>query len=256
MTTSKNHSYISATDHSLMPDDCSAESLSEDGQGPPDNERPNLGLRAENTDLDWAKLTDDQLMAHLSLGYNDALAVLFDRYHRLVFSIARRIVRDDGEAEDVVQNVFLDIYRSIGQFEPSKGSTRVWIMQYAYHRALNRRRHLTAHKFYSCKSIEESESALPEPSSWDMGYTPAELRHLVQKGLSTLSSAEKRVIELASHDGLAMREIADKTGVSLANVRHHYYRGLRKLRSFVEQSGREEKVRPCQPISAEKLCGT
>jgi CheY-like chemotaxis protein len=69
-------------------------------------------------------LTDDQLMVQLQEGVNDALAVLFERYHRLVFSIALKIVRDRGEAEDVTQNVFLEIYSSVAQFDPGKADGR------------------------------------------------------------------------------------------------------------------------------------
>jgi hypothetical protein len=61
-------------------------------------------------------LSDGELMAHLQTGCNDALAILFDRYHRLVLSIALKIVRDSGEAEDVMQSVFLEIFRSVAQF--------------------------------------------------------------------------------------------------------------------------------------------
>jgi len=69
-------------------------------------------------------LTDDQLMVQLQAGANDALAVLFERHHRLVFSIALKIVRDRGEAEDVTQNVFLEIFRSVAQFDPAKGTLK------------------------------------------------------------------------------------------------------------------------------------
>ena len=93
-------------------------------------------------------LNDDELMAHLQGGCNDALAVLFDRYYRLVLSIALKIVRDPGEAEDVMQTVFLEIFRSAAQFDPAKGTTKVWILQYAYHRAINRKQHLNARRFY------------------------------------------------------------------------------------------------------------
>jgi RNA polymerase sigma-70 factor (ECF subfamily) len=86
-------------------------------------------------------LNDEELMAHLQNGYNDALAVLFDRYYRLVLSIALKIVRDPGEAEDVMQTVFMEIFRSVAQFDPAKGTTKVWILQYSYHRAINRKQH-------------------------------------------------------------------------------------------------------------------
>ena len=85
----------------------------------------------------------------LQAGQNDALAVLFDRYQKLVLSIALKIVRDPGEAEDVTQTVFLDIYRAVAQFDPRKGNTKVWLMQYAYHRAINRRQHLNVREFYT-----------------------------------------------------------------------------------------------------------
>lgn len=70
-------------------------------------------------------LTNEQLMVQLLAGVNDALAVLFERRHRLVFSIALKIVRDRGEAEDVMQNVFLEIFRSVAQFNPAKATTQL-----------------------------------------------------------------------------------------------------------------------------------
>ena len=181
------------------------------------------------------RLADDELMGSLQAGNHDALAVLFDRYHRLVFSIALKIVRDRGEAEDVLQDVFLDIFRAVAQFDPAKGSTRVWILQYAYHRALNRRQHLNTRHFYSQEGDEDLENSLSQGDSGFGNFTPGELKRLLKQGLATLSLVQRRVIELASFEGLSMKEIADKTEESLVNVRHHYYRGLRKLRSFVER---------------------
>jgi RNA polymerase sigma-70 factor (ECF subfamily) len=87
-------------------------------------------------------------MAHLQAGHADALAILFDRYHRLVLSIAMKILRDVGEAEDLMQSVFLEIYKSAAQFDPTRGTTKVWILQYAYHRGMNRRQHLNVRNFY------------------------------------------------------------------------------------------------------------
>jgi len=63
----------------------------------------------------------------------------------------------------------------------------------------------------------------------------------MQQGLATLGKLQKQVIELASYEGLSMKEIADKTGDSLSNVRHHYYRGLQKLRSFITQPNNTAK---------------
>src|SRR5271170_1335408 len=188
---------------------------------------------AQPTLAELKLLTDDQLMVQLQGGVNDALAVLFDRYQRLVFSIALKIVRDRGEAQDVTQNVFFEIYRSVAQFDPAKGTAKVWLLQYAYHRAFNRKRYLTTRNFYHQENIEELGPFSHGEFFTSGKYAPAELQRLLQQGLATLGEPQKRVVELASYDGLSMKEIADKTGSSLSNVRHHYYRGLQKLRSFI-----------------------
>jgi RNA polymerase sigma-70 factor (ECF subfamily) len=182
-----------------------------------------------------SRLSDDEVMVHLQGGAADALAVIFDRYHRLVYSIALRIVRDEGEAEDVAQIVFLDIFRAAAQFDPAKGTTKVWLLQYAYHRALSRKRYLSVRNFYD---LEEEERATGLPADSAPRLTPLELRDLLDKGLASLAAAQRSVIERASFEGLSMKEIAEATGESLVAVRHHYYRGLRKLRAWIEgQSG-------------------
>src|ERR1700678_2613416 len=127
-------------------------------------------------------LTDDQLMVQLQEGVNDALAVLFERYHRLVFSIALKIVRDRGEAEDVTQNVFLEIYSSVAQFDAGKGTLKVWLLQYAYHRAFNRKQYLNARNFYDQEGIEDLEPSSHGDFLAAGKYAPGELQRLMQQG--------------------------------------------------------------------------
>lgn len=180
-----------------------------------------------------ARLTDEQLMIHLKNGCNDALAVLFTRYNRLVLSIALRIVRDPGEAEDVMQAVFLEIFRAVGQFDPAKGTTKVWLLQYAYHRAFNRRQYLSARNFYNEDLGDVLRENLAERVTAIGNFEAPELKLLIKQGLKSLSKPQRHVIELSNYDGLSMKEIAEKTGESLSNVRHHYYRGLEKLHNFI-----------------------
>jgi RNA polymerase sigma-70 factor (ECF subfamily) len=178
------------------------------------------------------RLSDEQLIACLQEGQSDALSILFDRYQKLVLSIALKIVRDPGEAEDVTQTVFLDIYRAVAQFDPSKGNTKVWLIQYAYHRAINRRQHLQGREFYKSTELEEADS-LPAEAHATFGMSSLEIKELVRKSMVALPQEQRSVIEMASYQGLTMREIADRTGDSFANVRHHYYRGLQNLRSLI-----------------------
>jgi RNA polymerase sigma-70 factor (ECF subfamily) len=180
-------------------------------------------------------LPDEAVMAHLRAGHDDALAVLFDRYHRLVFHVALKILRDGGEAEDVMQNVFMEIYKAAGQFDPARGTTKVWILQYAYHRSMNRRQQLIARKFYDSTDVSDVSDSLAKPTYGAL--PPQESRQLVKQSLEALNSMQRRVLELAYFEGLSLKEIAEQTGESLGNVRHHYYRGLAKLRVLLSQPG-------------------
>ena len=93
------------------------------------------GLAIAETDL-----SDEVLVAQVCGGSREALAILFRRYARLVHTVANRILRDSAEADDLLQEVFLFIHRKGGAFDASKSSARSWIVQMAYHRAIDRRR--------------------------------------------------------------------------------------------------------------------
>jgi RNA polymerase sigma-70 factor (ECF subfamily) len=190
---------------------------------------------------DLVSLPDETLLAQLLAGHHDALAVLFDRYHRLVLNIALRILRDAGEAEDLMQAVFLDIFKAAAQFDPAKGTTKVWILQYAYHRSFNRRRYLNLRGIYERPADSAAEPRTPGPAQ-TRSLGVLESARLVQQALAGLNKVQKKTLELAFYEGLTMREIASGSGESLDSVRHHYYRGLEKLRGLLcgEPDGRQK----------------
>lgn len=206
---------------------------------------PKANLTASGRHVSFAslqKLSDEELISQLAQGCDDALAVLFDRYHRLVLSIALKIVRDPGEAEDVLQTVFFDIYRAAAQFDPSKGSTKVWVLQYAYHRSINRRKYLGLRGFFDHAQISELEVSQPEKHNGSTGaLTTQEAARLVREGLATLNRSQRTALELAFFEGLSMAEIAQRTKESIGNVRHHYYRGLARLRACILQGPSQAK---------------
>lgn len=174
------------------------------------------------------RLPDEELMQHLAIGHDDALAVLYDRYSRLVMSIALKIVRDEGEAQDVKQEVFMNLYRTVAQFDAAKGTTKMWILRLAYQRSINRRRYLERRNAYGPDvDVREAE---PVIASNVARMLPAESRQLVRELLAELGDRQRKTLELAYFEGLTMDEIAARTGDSVGNVRHHYYRGLARLR--------------------------
>jgi RNA polymerase sigma-70 factor, ECF subfamily len=186
-------------------------------------------------------LTDELVIAHLQAGHGDALGVLFDRYHRLVLHIALKILRDVGEAEDVMQNVFMEIYKVAAQFDPARGTAKMWILRYAYHRSMNRRKQLQVRHFYANTDIAAIEDTLPMEAV-DI-FASYEAREVIQRGLQALSPVQNRVLQMAYFEGLTMKEISDETGDSLGNVRHHYYRGLDKLRDYLSEADQASEVR-------------
>ena len=187
---------------------------------------------------DLQGLSDDRLMVHVKGRHDDALAILFDRYHRLVLSIGLKILRDLGEAEDLAQSVFLEISRVAGQFDPGRGTTKTWLLQYAYHRSINRRRYLLRRDFYAQGDFEEAtRQAQPERSSAGGVFSTVEARKMLVPAIAGLSAAQRRTIEMAYFEGLSVREISEKTGEPVTNVRHNYYRGLCRLRKLITEGG-------------------
>jgi len=190
------------------------------------------------------QLTDEQLVASLRGGEQDSLTVLFDRYNKLIFSIAMRIVNDPGEAEEVVQTVFLDFFRGLATFDQNKGILKVWLLQYAYHRALNRRRHLAASRFY--KWVDLDSAALEPTLSWNPGDV-AEVARLMDQLMTSLSQRRREILELTYFDGLTAEEIAIKLDKSVNVVRHELYRSLAKLRTAVLQENQTSAERELSP---------
>jgi RNA polymerase sigma-70 factor (ECF subfamily) len=182
-------------------------------------------------------LSDEDLFVHLGHADADAVAVLYQRYRRLVFAVALQVLRDEGEAEDVLQNVFVDLYKTPLRYDPSRGSVRIWVLQFAYHRSFRRRRQLKSRHFYSTVEISEVQDSITITSP---AVSAVENRHFMNKVLTVLGASQKQVLELACYDGLSLRDIADATGEKLANVRHHYYRGLQVLRARLNLRKEEE----------------
>jgi len=186
---------------------------------------------------DLFKLSDEELMESVAAGCQDAITVLFDRYHHLVFDVALRIVRDPGEAEEVVQTVFLDIYRAVANFDPRKGIPRVWILQYAYHRALHRKRHLVSNHFYHW---EELESAVEVGVRRSLAGELPEIVRLAEQMLEKLKPRQRAVLEMTYYEGLTAEEIASRLGETAHVVRHDLHRGLWALRAELGKSHEKE----------------
>lgn len=189
-------------------------------------------LQAVKHSLEVCDQSDETLMALLRAQDSEALDALFCRYSRLVYAIALRILHDSGEAEEVVQESFLYVYRRASAFEPSKGSAKVWIVQVAYSRAKDRKAHLSRRGFYihgDGGSLDlEDTLASREDIENEIGAR-LDLNRL-QSAFDDLSHPQRETLELYYFEGMGLREIGERLNQPLGNIRHHFYRGLERLR--------------------------
>jgi RNA polymerase sigma-70 factor, ECF subfamily len=204
---------------------------------------PGLAVPAENGKTSEAPaanpvlevaVSDEALIASICDGDKKALGLLFRRYARLVRGIVYRVLRDTSEADDMVQEIFLLIHRDCQTFDSAKSPARFWILQMAYRRAISRRRYLTSRHFYTRLDLDEAASQLADPrmsvgqleDSIDGGLGNGGLR----QAFEALSDSQRQTLRLSFIEGYTLGEIAAKLGQTRGNVKHHYFRGLERLR--------------------------
>lgn len=185
---------------------------------------------------------DAELIRSLQSGCDKSFEVLFARYWKLVFAIAWKILRQRGEAEDVVQDVFLAIYLRSGKYDSTRGSVRTWIAQFAHFKALVRRRSIQASNLQNIDELNEFESGLMR---FGTAGGVMERATFVEECLSTLNPRQRRAVELVHFDGYTLLEAAALLKESLANTRNLYYRGISALRmQLVAQRAGFERSEP------------
>jgi RNA polymerase sigma-70 factor (ECF subfamily) len=174
--------------------------------------------------------SDESLLIQVSKGNKEALSVLFQRHARPVYNVARRILKDDSEAEDLVQELFLFIFQKAAAFDGAKASGASWIIQMAYHRSIDRRRYLGFRQHYNGQELNEERLTASRGEISIDALAGGALLHKLRK---ELSDDQQRTLELHFFEGCTFCEIAERTGQTLGNVRNHYYRGLERMRSHI-----------------------
>jgi RNA polymerase sigma-70 factor (ECF subfamily) len=191
------------------------------------------------------RLSDESLLARVVLDDRDALGTLFQRYARIAFSIGRRILRDRTEAEDLVQDVFLYIHRKCRVYNSSKGTASSWIVHTIYYQALQRRMQLAARSHYSSLNIEDGRQDTGMSSAvmeYDQSLEGMIGRTRLHEMVACLTEDQWDTLRLHFLEGFTFLEIAKKRGQSVGNIRHHFYRGMEKLRSRVFRSELQDNI--------------
>jgi RNA polymerase sigma-70 factor (ECF subfamily) len=114
--------------------------------------------------------------------------------------------------------------------DPAKGTLKVWLLQFAYHRSINRRNYLLLRQFYNRPDLDEAMLTWEAAANTTPRVPAQELKQVVEQALKTLHAPQRRAVEKVIFEGLTLREVAEQTGETYNVVRNNYYRGLDRLR--------------------------
>jgi RNA polymerase sigma-70 factor (ECF subfamily) len=186
-------------------------------------------------------LTDEELLERLGNRDETSALTLFQRYDKLAFSVGYRVLQDEGEAEDLAQDIFLRLCSEVGTFDGAKGSARTWIIQMIYRRAFDRRAYLHRRQFYVGTDAQERTNTVIGARNPENDMIDRLTVRQLKTAFSELSDRQRETLEAFFFEGLNFAEIAERTGEDVKNVRHHYYRGLERLRQLAREMMRPRK---------------
>ncbi len=177
-------------------------------------------------------LSDEALVLLVARGDDDALAALYDRFGRIAYGLALRVLRDPALAEDAVQDAFLTVWRTASRFVAERSNARTWILTFVHRRAVDVVRREQRRR---TETLDEVPAA-PSESTDDVAWLRIE-RERVQGALRTLPDREREAIELAYYGGYTQAEVAERTGVPLGTVKSRIRLGFTRLRRALEAGG-------------------
>lgn len=178
------------------------------------------------------------LVRRMVAGEAEALAELYDRFAPLMLAVARRILGGSGDAEEVLQEAFLQAWNQAERYDPGRSSVSTWLVLIARTRALDRLRSRGARD----RAAQASAAEPPPPdtsSRLDEHVLHRERRRRVREALAAIPAEQRRVLELAFYEGMSQSEIATHTGTPLGTVKTRALLGMKKLRQALRGEIRE-----------------
>ncbi len=182
--------------------------------------------------MDSTKPTDEELIVRVARGEQGALEVLYDRYARIAFSLAWRMLGSRQVTEEVVQEVFLKVWQNASSYRPDRGSFAQWLLSICRHRAVDELRR--GGRSLGRVSLEIDANVRDEEKDYVDGFVE---RQFIQEALEALSGDQKKVIMMAYFEGLTHSEIAQSLGLPLGTVKTRMRSGLQRLKARLEGMG-------------------
>jgi RNA polymerase sigma-70 factor (ECF subfamily) len=179
---------------------------------------------------DTREQPDNELLHAVARGDESALASLYDRYASILLGLLMRILHSRGEAEDVLQELFLQVWRKAADFDESRGRAFTWLVTLARSRAIDRLRSLDARTRAATASVAEPSEEVSDASA---DTFRAEQREIVRRALAELSEDQRQTLVLAYEEGLTQTEIAARLKQPLGTVKTRTRAGLSKMRELL-----------------------
>lgn len=174
--------------------------------------------------------SDEDVLEAVGRGDHDALGVLYDRFGRLAYGLAFRILRDRALAEDAVQEGFLAVWRAADGYKRERAKPSTWILTVVHRRAVDLVRREERRRGEPLESAPE-----PAVAPVDEDATLRERRAAVQDALTALPGDQRQALELAYYGGLTQSELAERLGVPLGTVKSRMFAGLARLRELLQE---------------------
>lgn len=175
------------------------------------------------------RASDEALIRRIVRRDEAALAALYDRYAGMLSSVLNRILRDQQAAEEILQDIFFQLWRTASGFDPSRGSLAGWLLVIARNRAISR---LRRHNPAAGEELNENSVALP--FNFETQMAQQEMLGRVKGALNSLTQEQRAAIELAYFEGMSHSEIARRTGDPLGTVKTRLRMAVETLRRVLQ----------------------
>jgi RNA polymerase sigma factor (sigma-70 family) len=180
---------------------------------------------------DVAQLSDEALLKAVADDDEAALGELYDRFGRIAYGLAFRILRDASLAEDAVQEAFLQAWRGAAGYRPERAKASTWLLTFVHRRAVDLVRREERRRSEPVESLMD-----PTGPGADVEAARGSRRQVVRAALQALPSEQRQAIELAYYGGLTQSELADRLGQPLGTIKSRMFTGLNRLRSLLAEA--------------------
>jgi RNA polymerase sigma factor (sigma-70 family) len=194
----------------------------------------------------FAHLSDEAVVALVARSDHDALAELYDRFGRVAYGLALRVLRDESLAEDAVQEAFLQAWRSADTFMPERGKAATWLLTFVHRRAVDLVRREERRRAEPLDAAgERAGEGFVDEQAW-LRYQ----RERVQAALRRLPDQQREALELAYYGGFSQSELAERLGQPIGTIKSRMFSGLGRLREVLAESNEGERTWEPRPSTS------